>query len=212
MQPKRNSLAPSDVNEVRYWSKVRLDAPEPDYAPHLGPCHWWTACRSTSGYGLFGVRGVLYGAHRIAWLLHYGALPTQSIDHLCRVRHCVNPSHMEPVTDRINSERGEPVWKQLAARTHCKYGHEFTTENTQWRGRARTCRICARTQHRSSQHRTYTPRARTLRSDRKLSPEQIAYVRTTYAAGGRTMASLAVEMHVSLANIHRTIHREQFAS
>jgi hypothetical protein len=58
------------------------------------------------------------------------------VDHLCRVRHCVNPEHLEWVTHSENIRRAEP-WlfgqnqgAHLRARTHCKNGHEFTEENT----------------------------------------------------------------------------------
>lgn len=60
------------------------------------------------------------------------------IDHLCRVRHCVNPAHLEPVTIAENVRRG------AAAQTHCKYGHEYTPENTVIHHGGRECRTCNR--------------------------------------------------------------------
>lgn len=48
------------------------------------------------------------------------------LDHLCRVRACINPSHMEPVTHRENTMRGESAATVAAARTHCPSGHEYT--------------------------------------------------------------------------------------
>jgi hypothetical protein len=68
------------------------------------------------------------------------------LDHLCRVRHCVNPEHLEPVTPGENTRRS-PIHISVirAARTHCKQGHEFTPENTYRHGpglRWRSCRAC----------------------------------------------------------------------
>jgi hypothetical protein len=66
------------------------------------------------------------------------------IDHLCRVRHCVNPAHMEPVTDRENVFRG------FAAITHCPKGHEYTADNTYIPPStgSRECRRCRAEQRR----------------------------------------------------------------
>jgi hypothetical protein len=76
-----------------------------------------------------------------------GPIPAKMvIDHLCRVRHCVNPEHMEPVTDRINVvERGTGLAAVRARQTHCIRGHEFTPENTgrQSKSGTRFCKACA---------------------------------------------------------------------
>lgn len=93
------------------------------------------------GYGRVG-RDAL--AHRVAWEAKNGPIPRGlTIDHLCYVRQCVNPDHMEIVTSRENTQRGK------ARQTHCIHGHEFTPENTYlwsrkpgWVGRL--CRACNR--------------------------------------------------------------------
>lgn len=80
-------------------------------------------------------------AHRVAYEEIVGPIPTGLvIDHLCRVRNCVNPAHMEPVTREENIARG------LASpnKTHCINGHEFNEQNTYRRGRRRHCRVCNR--------------------------------------------------------------------
>lgn len=69
------------------------------------------------------------------------------LDHLCRVRRCVNPAHLEPVTDRVNILRGQAPSAVNAAKTHCIRGHPFNSVNTYWftetnGTRGRQCRTC----------------------------------------------------------------------
>lgn len=71
-------------------------------------CWLWLASTDTKGYGLFGAEGKLSKAHRYAYELLVGPIPEGLVlDHLCRVRHCVNPDHLEPVTTYENILRGE---------------------------------------------------------------------------------------------------------
>ena len=70
-------------------------------------CWRWTKALTSSGYGHFHFRGAYYQAHRLVYGLHRGLVPDGLIiDHLCRNRACVNPTHMEPVTHRENTRRG----------------------------------------------------------------------------------------------------------
>jgi hypothetical protein len=82
--------------------------------------------------------------HRAAWELANGPIPAgMTIDHLCRVRSCYNPSHLEPVTKRENTLRGIGPTAVHARQTHCIRGHEFTPENTATDHRGgRRCRAC----------------------------------------------------------------------
>ena len=142
----------------RFWAKVDKDGSVPEYAPHLGPCWVWTASRDTKGYGKIWKTGKqgMWIAHRLSYDIANG-LPDDSelvLDHLCRVRHCVNPAHLEPVTQRENTLRGEAPPAYEIYRTHCPYGHEYSEANTyRWAGQPeqRKCATCRAT--RSKQRR-----------------------------------------------------------
>lgn len=70
-------------------------------------CWIWHGARFSSGYGACGFRGTTTVAHRAIWQVLLGDLPRSlDLDHLCRVRACVNPDHLEPVTRSINLTRG----------------------------------------------------------------------------------------------------------
>lgn len=87
-------------------------------------------------------------AHRAAYTELVGPIPEGlELDHLCRVRSCVNPAHLEPVTGKVNAERGVASRRAegLIRTSHCTKGHAFTPENTYVDPRgARACRICKR--------------------------------------------------------------------
>jgi hypothetical protein len=73
------------------------------------------------------------------------------VDHLCSVRHCVNPAHLEPVTQKVNVRRGKKGDKgkktgaMQKAKTHCPAGHEYDEENTYTSKKGcRHCKQCRR--------------------------------------------------------------------
>lgn len=112
-------------------------------------CWHWQGNLKARGYGYFAIhRKFVRSAHRVVYSTLAGPIPEGlELDHLCRVRHCVNPSHLEPVTRQENSLRSPITGPGINARkTHCKNGHEFTDENTylsiQGRRRMRSCRAC----------------------------------------------------------------------
>lgn len=149
---------------ARFWAKV-------DRTGGPAACWPWTAYRTRSGYGRFNLGGKrIDTAHRVAYVLLRGPVPEGlQLDHLCRVRHCVNPAHLEPVTQRENLLRGATVPARYATRTRCVNGHEFTPENTA-PGRTpgqRRCRACDR-----ERMRRYRSRQReALREMRDAVPE-----------------------------------------
>lgn len=118
-------------------------------------CWEWIGGLDSAGYARLYRDGRTLGrAHRVVYELYRGPIPDGlGLDHLCRIRHCVNPDHLEPVTQRENLLRSPLTGPGANARkTHCKRGHEFTPENTLQmpsRGTSRTCRICRNAQHRA---------------------------------------------------------------
>jgi hypothetical protein len=71
------------------------------------PCWVWQRAMYDSGYGAMAFQGRMHNAHRGVYLRFIGPIPDDlQLDHLCRVRACVNPDHMEPVTNAVNIQRG----------------------------------------------------------------------------------------------------------
>ena len=99
----------------------------------------------TNGYVRWGLNGPDKNklVQRVIWETFNGPVPAGLVlDHLCRVRCCVNPSHLEPVTDRVNILRGVGPTALNAKKTHCKHGHEFTESNTGHNAKGRYCKTC----------------------------------------------------------------------
>lgn len=122
---------PEDL--ARFSAKVQAGA---------NGCWIWQASLNAAGYGTFGLarRSVL--AHRFAYMMLVGPVADGlELDHLCRVRSCVYPQHLEPVTSGVNVRRGlVGSWNRV--KTHCPKGHAYDEANTgKWAGR-RHCRAC----------------------------------------------------------------------
>lgn len=135
----------SEDAQKRFWNKVAL--------PNGEGCMLWLAAKNTSGYGMFhvgnGTAPRMPHAHRVSYFIAYGSIPVgMEIDHLCRVRGCVAPRRLEPVTHAENARRGD-TGAVIAAiqrdKTQCPQGHPYSEENTYRcpRGKRR-CRICRR--------------------------------------------------------------------
>lgn len=118
--------------EQRFWEKVKK----------TGTCWLWLGCKIT-GYGQLRVARKNKPAHRISYEMHNGKIPKGlTIDHLCHIRHCVNPKHLEAVTQRENTMRSDNIVAVNARKTNCVRGHKFTPKNTyKWNGK-RCCREC----------------------------------------------------------------------
>lgn len=109
------------------------------------PCWVWQRNVMSAGYGQGTPPGFAKNLlmHRVSYELHVGPIPDGlHIDHLCRVKTCVNPAHLEPVTCAENVRRA------LGTTTHCLHGHALTPENIVFEtkkkgGRLlRKCRAC----------------------------------------------------------------------
>jgi hypothetical protein len=107
-----------------------------------GDCWLWRGTLTTRGYGNFR----RYPTHRVAYVAAHGCdVPGDLvIDHLCRVRSCLNPAHLDVTTRGDNVLRSpESVTGAKVRWTHCPAGHAYDDENTLYRrGRWRRCRTC----------------------------------------------------------------------
>lgn len=134
--PKQNGPLAKPIPE-RIKASVKVDE---------NGCWRWQLYVRSHGYGQIGVPGVgVRYVHRVAYEAWKGPIPDGlQIDHLCRVRDCCNPDHLEAVTCRENLVRGVGFTAKHAATTHCPAGHPYDAVNTYVRaGRGgRDCRRC----------------------------------------------------------------------
>jgi hypothetical protein len=131
----------------RFWDKCM---PEPNSG-----CWLWHGATHSGGYGMMIVGRRATYAHRLSYEALVGAIPDGLvIDHLCRQRCCVNPTHLEPVTQFINNRRGVSPIAANMNRTECVNGHELVGDNVKIRvlkngNRTRMCVACILTRSRS---------------------------------------------------------------
>ena len=124
-------------------------------------CWLWQVHLNTEGYGSIYKHGQRVKVHRFSYELFIGPIPAGLVlDHLCRRRNCVNPDHLEPVTNTENILRGaSKIGEYLNGRTHCDHGHALTPDNV-YTGR-RNWQLCKTCRRRDSQayrdrHKTRT--------------------------------------------------------
>ena len=114
----------------RFWNKVRK----------TDTCWLWSGYIKNSGYAQFTVNSKNVYVHRFSYELHKGIIPKGlEIDHLCSVRNCVNPEHLEAVNHKTNSSRARNAMREKST---CKNGHQFTEENTYLYQGHRHCKKC----------------------------------------------------------------------
>lgn len=130
---------------IRLLSKIRYE----------GECWRWTGFKTVTGYGhIWGPDHHSRIVHRVAYELFVGPIPYGlTIDHVkargCRFRDCVNPAHLEAVTNAENILRGDAPSAKNRRKTHCPLGHALIPENLLRRRRgSRECRACHRIRER----------------------------------------------------------------
>jgi hypothetical protein len=147
----------------------RLSIPEPNSG-----CWLFLAGRDSKGYGRLRHAGVIAYAHRLSYETFVAPIPDGlTIDHLCRVHCCINPRHLEAVSNRENILRGTSPTARRAAQTHCSHGHVFDEANTGGKRGHRVCRTCHRLWRRHSQ-KSDAEAARAEQADQGQVSERVA--------------------------------------
>ncbi len=133
-------------------------------------CILWPGPLSEGGYGRVRVNGRNDGVHRVIYEANVAPIPEGlAIDHLCKTRNCINPTHMEAVTPAVNALRGDGPAARNAKKKRCAYGHALAGENllfvnTGSGKRFRVCRTCnERRRSEDEMRKRSTPKA--LRAD-----------------------------------------------
>ena len=130
---------------ARFWSKVEK----------TDGCWLWRG-NLASGYGHFSLtHDKSVKAHRFSYEVAVGEIPPgMTIDHVrargCVSRACVNPQHLEAVTARTNTLRGDGVTAVNARKTVCIRGHKLEGDNVYLYRNLRACRTCKRADARRS--------------------------------------------------------------
>lgn len=145
-------------------------------------CWLWAGHVRSDGYG--GIWNTLKNqydvAHRLVYESLVGTVPKGlQLDHLCRVRHCINPYHLEPVTMKENILRGEGAGAKNARKTHCKNNHLLGGDNLKIAtDGSRQCKMC-----KPSYYREYYQR--NLEKRRKYAREWQRSKRELNKVGGK---------------------------
>lgn len=131
----------------------RRNSDDPDFfeknimrLPFSG-CWIWMGRITPEGYAHASYDRRGWAIHRLLYQLFRGPILSETLDHLCRVRCCVNPWHLEQVTRGENVMRGIGITAQNARKTECVHGHPLSGDNLLLETRTggplkRLCRIC----------------------------------------------------------------------
>lgn len=111
-------------------------------------CWEWTKYRDAKGYGIVRFKGKLYKAHRLSYLAFLDRKIDELLDHRCENKSCINPFHLEDVSNKTNIRRARG-WKFLEGKWHCSQGHPLEGRNKLSWGNGFICLIC-RQQYRQS--------------------------------------------------------------
>ena len=134
---------------ARFWDKVQITK----------SCWNWQASKH-QGYGRFRFNGTVIYAHRFSYKLFKGDIPNDKVlDHLCRNSSCINPDHLEVVTQQENCKRGEVGLHTIKTKKgYFECGHSYTLDNMYFikSGRSKgrgICKQCAKIRAINSQNK-----------------------------------------------------------
>jgi len=128
---------------ARFWNQVDTTGAHRESPQLWDGCWNWLGSIKPDGYAQIRVHGIKKYAHRVAYELAGLVIPKgMQLDHLCRNRKCVNPLHLEPVSNRTNALRGISPFAENARKTHCPSGHPYDEANTKWYQGRRYCKAC----------------------------------------------------------------------
>jgi HNH endonuclease len=117
-----------------------------DYVPGrlaMDECWIWTGTKNRKGYGQSRFKGATISAHRLMYILVNGSIRKDlQVDHLCRNHSCVNPAHLEAVTQRVNTLRGIGHTAVNARKKVCLNGHRLSGDNVYLYKGHRECKSC----------------------------------------------------------------------
>lgn len=157
----------TDSNQTKTsWTpalRERIEAKLAEKIIVTGFCWLWTGSLNDRGYGDFRVGAKMERAHRAVYHYLVGVEPPEHLvaNHLCKIRNCVNPDHIEFVTQKENVHYSYSPAGINARKTHCKRGHELAGDNLYVKPTgSRVCRACKNLEQtiaRRSGHRPYSP-------------------------------------------------------
>jgi hypothetical protein len=178
-------------------------------------CWLWKGPRTANGYGDFKLGSTdpfRISAHKYAYELVFGWVPPgKHLDHLCRIRHCCNPWHLELVSPRVNFLRSHHPVAQWYRTGMCQRGHAMDENNTYLHAKTgkKQCRVCHRIRKRLEAGLSLQDALTKPRRQRKFSPEDIRAIRAL--EGTMTQRAIGKRYNACQSDIGDILRRDVYA-